>query len=62
MKESSFLAYVVGILLAFLGALAVEALFIPSALGVSMVPMGVFAVAVWLNAYRTSRKKHSRII
>jgi positive regulator of sigma E activity len=60
MKESSLLTYIVGILLAFLAVLVVEALVFPDFLGISLVPVGLFAVAVWLNTYRASRKKHTQ--
>jgi hypothetical protein len=62
MRESSLLVSVVGVLLAFLGVLVIEGLFFSGVLGVSLVPMGVFAVALWLGTYRASRKKHTQAI
>jgi hypothetical protein len=59
MKRGVSEAFVVAILLALPGVLVIEGLFFPDILGVSLVPMGVFGVALWQS---TSRKKHARAV
>jgi hypothetical protein len=57
MKQDSAWALTAGALLTLFGVLVIEALFLPSALGMSMVPMGAFAIFLWLNGYRVSKKR-----
>jgi hypothetical protein len=61
MKRSSIEAFAVSMLLVLFCVLVIEELFFPDILGVSMIPMGVFVVALWLDTYRTSRKKDTPV-
>ena len=56
MKRNSVVALLVAILLVVPGALVIEGLFFPHFLGVTLVPLGVFGIALWFNTYRTSKK------
>jgi len=62
MKRSRVEAFVVTILLALPVVLVVEALFFPGVLGASLVPIGTFCIALWLNTYRTSKKPDTQAI
>ena len=57
MSQNSTRTFVVGILFLFLFVLVIDWVFFPDALGMSMVPMGAFALVLWLNGYRMSKKK-----
>jgi len=57
LNQDSIWAIVAGILLTIVFALVFEELFFPRDLGMTMIPSGAFALFLWLNAYRTSRKK-----
>ena len=59
MKRSRIEAFAVSILLALFGVLVIEELFFPGILGASMIPVGLFGVALWLQ---TSRKKDVPVI
>jgi hypothetical protein len=48
---------VAGILLTIAILLTMEELFFPEGVAPSMIVGGAFAVFLWLNAYRISRKK-----
>lgn len=39
--------------------LLIEGMLLPDILGVSMVPIGVLGISLWLNTYRTERRKHT---
>jgi hypothetical protein len=62
MKERNLLVSIVGILLISVEVLLIEGFLLPGALGISMVPVGVFAVGVWFNTYRTSKKGRQKAI
>jgi len=62
MKRSSIEALVVAILCALPCVLVIEGLLLPDILGVSMVPIGVFGISLWLNTYRIERRKHTPAI
>jgi len=57
LKRDSIWAIVAGILLTIPPLLVIERLFFPEDLSPTMIVTGVFAVFLWLNAYRVSRKK-----
>ena len=57
MKRDSIWAIVAGILLTIFVLLTFEELFFPAEVAPSMIAGGAFAVFLWLNAYRVSRKK-----
>jgi len=57
MSQDNTRTFVVGILLAFLVVLVIDLVFFPGDLGMAMVPMGAFALVLWLNGYRVSKKK-----
>ena len=59
MKQDSIWAIVAGILLTIVFVLVLEQLFFPRDLGLTMIPSGAFALFLWFNAYRTSRKKQT---
>jgi hypothetical protein len=59
MKKIRVEAFMIAILFALPGVLVIEGLFFPDLLGVTLVPMGVFGIALWLNTYWTSKKKHT---
>ena len=59
MKQDSIWAITTGILLTLLLVLIVEGAFFPQDVGATMIPIGVFDVFLWLNAYRVSRKKQT---
>jgi len=62
MKRGNIEALVVAILCTLPGVLVIEGLLLPGILGVSMVPMGVFGISLWLNTYRTERRKNTPAI
>jgi len=59
LKRDSIWAITAGILLTLLLVLIVEEAFLPQDVAVTMIVTGVFAVFLWLNAYRVSRKKQA---
>jgi len=58
LKRDSIWAIVAGILLTIAVVLTIEELFFPDEVAPSMIASGTFAVFLWLNAYRVSRRKH----
>ena len=59
MKSRNIETLVVAMLCALPVVLLIEGLLLPEILGVSMVPIGVFGISLWLNTYRTERRKHT---
>jgi len=57
LNRDSIWAIVAGILLTIAILLTMEELFFPEGVAPSMIVGGAFAVFLWLNAYRISRKK-----
>ena len=57
MKQDSIWAFAAGILLTFAGMLIVAEFLFPNEVGVYMVPTGAVIVFLWLNGYRTARKR-----
>jgi hypothetical protein len=62
MKRSGVEAFLVAILLAVPAVLVIEGLFYPDFLGVTLVPLGVFGIALWFDTYRTSKKRPAQAV
>ena len=57
MRRDSVWALLAGLLLTLIGVLVVVWVLFPDDVVLFMIPMYVFAIALWLDAYRVARKK-----